>query len=95
MIEICSTNSWPIVIATSGGASAIRRASCEPSAALSQSAVKTVKLNWFHLGDVALHLGDYQQAKALIEKGLALRKEAGSKSGIAWSLQNLGYLAQH
>src|SRR3990172_2307195 len=47
------------------------------------------------LGDVALHQGNYQQAKALIDKSLTLRKEVGSKSGIAWSLQNLGYLAQH
>jgi len=30
----------------------------------------------------------------LIEKGLKLREEMGNKSGIAWSLQNLGHLAQ-
>jgi tetratricopeptide (TPR) repeat protein len=45
------------------------------------------------LGDVALHLGEYDQARALIDQSLALRREAGSKSGIGWSLQNLGYLA--
>lgn len=42
------------------------------------------------LGPIALTQGNYEQAWALQEKGLALRRELKDKDGIAWALLQLG-----
>jgi tetratricopeptide (TPR) repeat protein len=41
------------------------------------------------LGDVARHRGDYERAAELLEKSLALHREARDTRGVAWSLGNL------
>ena len=44
-----------------------------------------------NLGIVAVNQGDYPAARALHEESLAIRRELGDQSGIATSLNNLGY----
>jgi predicted ATPase len=41
------------------------------------------------LGDAARHRGDYERAAELLEKSLALHREARDTRGVAWSLGNL------
>jgi tetratricopeptide (TPR) repeat protein len=45
------------------------------------------------LGGFPMNNGEYQQARILWEKHLALRKEIGDKDGIALALQDLALLA--
>jgi non-specific serine/threonine protein kinase len=44
-------------------------------------------------GNLAFNQGDYDQATALYEEALALRRKFGDKQGIAQSLNNLGFVA--
>jgi DNA-binding SARP family transcriptional activator len=46
-------------------------------------------------GWIATHQGDYEQAVALIEEGMALFKELENKAGVAASIFYLGHLAVH
>ncbi len=46
-------------------------------------------------GWIAIFQGDFQQAVALLEEGLALYKELEDKPGVTTSLVNLGLLALH
>ena len=49
--------------------------------------------SWNVLASLASIKGDYESARALYERSLAIRRELGDHSGVADSLSNLGLLA--